>query len=119
MNIQPLRGRGAFQAIAREGRRVRRGAVTLAFLPDQTETPPRVGYSVGRRVGPAVTRNRVRRRLRAIVQELARQTETGLAPGAYLVGAGPTAATQSYRELRGQVAECLAAVAGRNGAQRV
>ena len=97
---------------------MRRGAVTVAFVPDQTESPPRVGYSVGRRVGPAVTRNRVRRRLRAIVRELAEESETGLASGAYLVGAGPTAATQSYRELRGQVAECLAAMAGRNGARR-
>ena len=97
---------------------MRRGAVTVTFLADETEIPPRVGFAVGRRVGPAVTRNRVRRRLRAIMQDVDPESEADLAPGAYLVGAGPAAATQSYRELRGQVAECLAALKGRNGARR-
>jgi ribonuclease P protein component len=118
VKIERLRGRSAYHALAQHGRRVRRGAVTLAFLADQTETPPRVGFAVGRRVGPAVTRNRVRRRLRAIMQELAGQAEAGLASGAYLVGAGPAAATQSYRELKGQVAECLAALESRDGSRR-
>ena len=58
--------------------------------------PPRVAFSVGRSVGDAVTRNRVRRRLRAAVREHAPQ----LVPGtAYLVRAAPGAAESPYSEL--------------------
>ncbi|MEA2391314.1 MAG: Ribonuclease [Solirubrobacteraceae bacterium] len=52
-----------------------------------------MAYAIGRHVGPAVTRNRIRRRLRAIVRDSA------LTPGAYLVLAGPGAATAGYDEL--------------------
>lgn len=58
--------------------------------------PPRVAFSVGRSVGDAVTRNRVRRRLRAAVREHAPH----LVPGtAYLVRAAPPAAETPYAEL--------------------
>jgi RNase P protein component len=52
-----------------------------------------------------VARNRLRRRLRAIVQELA----PTLAPGAYLVRATAEAVPASPAALRGWVAEALAA----------
>ena len=65
------------------------------MLGDTTE-PPRVAYSVGRNVGDAVTRNRVRRRLRASMREQA----SALDPGAgYLVRARPGAAQESYADL--------------------
>jgi ribonuclease P protein component len=54
-----------------------------------------VGYTIGRRVGPAVTRNRLRRRLRMLMREAAPR----LHPGAYLIGAAPEAAQLSYRQL--------------------
>jgi ribonuclease P protein component len=66
--------------------------VTVTHLPDAS-SPPRVAYSVGKRVGPAVVRNRVKRRLRAIVADLAP------GPGAYLVSVRPEAAVRSYDEL--------------------
>ena len=53
------------------------------------------GYAVGRRVGTAVARNRVRRRLRAVVA--ARAPE--LPGGAYLVSAGPGAIALRPAEL--------------------
>ena len=50
--------------------------------------PPQVAYAIGRPVGNAVTRNRLRRRLRAAVA----RHESDLAPAtAYLIGAGPDA----------------------------
>jgi ribonuclease P protein component len=70
--------------------------VTVTFLAGEAEHPPRVAYTVGRSVGGAVARNRLRRRLRAIVAEASPQ----LAPGAWLIGAGPAAATLSFGELR-------------------
>jgi len=48
-------------------------------------------------VGSAVTRNKVRRRLRAIVRT------TDLAPGSYLISVSPSAATASYAELEHHV----------------
>ena len=58
--------------------------------------PPRVAYAVGRAVGPAVRRNRLRRRLRAAVREHAAGLHDGCA---YLVSASPKATEYSYAEL--------------------
>ena len=57
------------------------------------EGPPRVAFAVGRRVGGAVARNRVRRRLRSLARA------STLPAGAWLVGAGPGAGLMSYAEL--------------------
>ena len=68
----------------------------------------RVAYAIGRRVGPAVVRNRLRRRLRAAVREIDAE-RGGLAPGAYLVSARPEAAGRPYPELRADLADALVA----------
>lgn len=68
-------------------------------------TPPRVAYAVGKRVGGAVVRNRVRRRLRAAVARHRSELQPG---AAYLVAAGPAAATASFAELDTAVAKLLA-----------
>jgi ribonuclease P protein component len=70
------------------------------------ESPPRVAYAVGKNVGSAVARNRLRRRLRAVARELT------LAPGAYLISAAPPAATMTFGELRDSVRAAAAAVTG-------
>jgi ribonuclease P protein component len=72
----------------------------------------RVAYGVGRHVGPAVTRNRVRRRLRAAIREVDRD-RGALAPGAYLVTVRPEAAGMTYVELKRSLEiACDAAVRG-------
>jgi ribonuclease P protein component len=55
-----------------------------------------VAYAISRAVGTAVVRNRLRRRLRALV---ATRGEL-LPPGTYLIGAAPGAAARSSSELR-------------------
>jgi ribonuclease P protein component len=82
--------------------------VSVAFVP-APDGPPRVAYGIGRHVGPAVVRNRVRRRLRAAAREI--HGDRGLAPGAYLVSVRPGAAQMSYAELRRRLADVTAAVA--------
>jgi ribonuclease P protein component len=80
--------------------------VSSAIVGPGTE-PPRVAYAVGRGVGGAVARNRVRRRLRA-----ATRAHAGvLIPGrAYLVGATPAAVSTPYRDLSTSLHDALCAL---------
>lgn len=80
--------------------------MTVTHLPGTGEV--RVAYAIGRKVGTAVVRNRLRRRLRAAVRELDRSTG-GLPPGAYLVSLRPEAAQCSYRELQRDLAGAIEA----------
>jgi ribonuclease P protein component len=80
--------------------------VTVTWLEADPAVPPRVAYAVGRRAGGAVVRNRIRRRLRAIIFEV----RARLHPGAYLVGASGAAASLSYEELRATVCQALGAL---------
>ena len=78
--------RSTFQALRQRGRRARRGPLTVTWLaPDPgDDRPPRAGFAIGRSVGGAVVRNRIRRRLRAALREL--QVDGRLPAGTYLLG---------------------------------
>jgi ribonuclease P protein component len=91
--IWRIRERRAFDRLRREGRRTRAGVLWCTSLTDPTVEPPQVAYALGRAVGPAVVRNRLRRQLRAALRD------RELPPGWYLIGAGPTAASQSRAAL--------------------
>jgi ribonuclease P protein component len=66
-----------------------------------------VGFVVSKAVGPAVTRNLVKRRLR----HLARERVTQLPPGSMLVvRALPAAAGAGYQELGEELDRCLTKV---------
>ena len=95
-----VRGRDSFAALSRHGRRVREGPLTVVHLP--TDAEARVAYAVGRKVGPAVVRNRLRRRLRAAWRELSPPD------GDHLVIAAPDAASLSFSELRSLLERALA-----------
>ena len=101
--IGRLGDRAGFARLRAEGRRTRAGAVTVTFAPGAPDGSARVAYAIGRRVGGAVVRNRVRRRLRAIVAQL----DPPPRPGDYLIGVGPAAAEASFGELRTMVCEAL------------
>ena len=102
--IWRVRGQSSFRALAR-GRRRRVGVleVRTAVIGSNGE-PPRVAFAVGRSVGDAVSRNRVRRQLRAAVRE----HRPLLAPDtAYLVRATPGAAATTYSELGNTLRDIL------------
>lgn len=93
--IGRLHGRAAFGRLTRDGSRVRAGALWCTYVLDPSVSPPQVAFAIGRIVGPAVTRNKVRRRLRSLLQ----QHHQGLPAGLYLVGARPAVAALSFDEL--------------------
>jgi ribonuclease P protein component len=71
--------------------------------------PCRVGFVVSKAVGPAVTRNRVKRRLR----HLMRARVAGLADGSLVVvRALPAAADASFGDLGAELDRCLSRVVG-------
>ena len=107
-----VRDRATFASLRREGRRSRRGPLTVTYLPAEPGTPPRVAYAIGTTVGSAVARNRLRRRLRALV------ATAELAPGAYLIGAGPAASLLDEAGLRRVLSEAVVSVAGTVDAAR-
>lgn len=62
-----LRTRDQYRAMGKGARIVRRGFV-LQAAPRGGQETPRFGFTVSRKVGNAVTRNRVRRRLKELVR---------------------------------------------------
>ena len=63
-----------------------------------------MAYAVGRRAGNAVSRNRLRRRLRAAVHERRDLLEPDTA---YLVGADPAATSMTFAALSESLARAL------------
>jgi ribonuclease P protein component len=102
-----VRDRAAFAAL-RSGRRGHAGSVRVTWVPEDGASPPRAAFAVGRRVGSAVARNRVRRQLRAVLAELAPE----LAPGTYLV-AYRGAPGVPFATLRENVARAAASAGAR------
>lgn len=85
--IWRLRGQASFRRLRREGRRLRSGPIVVTYVLDPHMTPPQVAFAIGRPVGPAVVRNRLRRQLRAQLRALA--GAGSLPAGLYLVGVRP------------------------------
>jgi ribonuclease P protein component len=65
-----MRRRGDFTLTVRRGKRAGRGLLTghLLIRANAGGQPPLAGFVVGRTVGGAVARNKVRRRLRSLVR---------------------------------------------------
>ena len=66
----------------------------MAWLEEDAGLPPRVAFAIGRRVGGAVVRNRLRRRLRALARGSA------LPGGVWLVSGSPGAGEATFAELQ-------------------
>jgi ribonuclease P protein component len=104
-----LRRRPDFAAVVRNGRRVGRArlVVHLEISEDAglRAGQPRAGFVVGRTVGDAVTRNRVKRRLRHVVRDRLADLPSG---ARLVVRALPAAAAASSAQLAGDLDSALA-----------
>ncbi len=102
-----LTGSARFSLAIRTGRRAGSSTLVVHLARPDSEDRPRIGFVVSRAVGNAVTRNRVKRRLRELVRDLG----DGLPNGSLLVvRALPPSAGASYAELRSDLARCLTRV---------
>ncbi|NHI15887.1 ribonuclease P protein component [Microbacterium excoecariae] len=98
-----------YRMVVRRGAR-RAGETHVVHVVDTGEPrPPRFGFIVSKAVGNAVTRNTVRRRLKAICLE----ATPSLRPGAdVVIRALPASAAAPFADLRRDVARGLARKAG-------
>jgi ribonuclease P protein component len=80
-----------------------------SFVNDPAASPLRVAFSVGRSVGSATRRNRLRRRLRVIVAAAA--ARAGIGAGWLLIGATPTATELTFEQLSAEVETLVQRVA--------
>jgi ribonuclease P protein component len=117
-----LKHRREFLTVAGSGRKsVARGLV-LQALARAEGGPSRVGFTVTKRVGNAVVRNRIRRRLRAVADELLPAAAAGVD---YVLIGRAGAEDRPYDALRRDLATALArlhldrdAAPPENGARR-
>lgn len=99
-----LRRPELFPKVYKEGKSLAAREVVLYFLYPGTEGPTRVGFSISKKVGKAVTRNKIKRRLKSILESIA----DNLRGGYILVFVGrPAAAESSFAELREAVRRLL------------
>ena len=69
-----LKRRAEFLRVAGKGRRASVHGLALQALPRGDDEPARFGFTVTRKVGNAVVRNRTKRRLREAARLLARES---------------------------------------------
>ena len=70
LKVAAARGKSVTPGLILQARRRPGAAARSIGVPDELDPQIRVGFTVSRKVGNAVQRNRARRRLRAIAQEL-------------------------------------------------
>ncbi len=94
-----------YKAVVRRGRRCS-GAHTITYVVSSGEhRASRFGFIVSRKVGIAVVRNTVRRRLKAVCLESLPDVSAG---SDIVIRALPSAATASFGDLQRDVTRCLA-----------
>lgn len=72
-----------------------------SYVLDPEVAPPRVAFAIGRAVGTAVERNRLRRRLRALL------ASSDLPPGLFLLGATPGTCERTFDDLARSIDQLL------------
>ena len=92
-----------FQKVFQEGASFANRKFVVYRLEPSGQKHFRVGISVGKKVGNAVMRNQVKRKIRAILQEL----KNDLPPIDFIVIARPTTKDLPYDEIRSNLIHVL------------
>ena len=100
-DLESLRSSQDFRKVLSNGRRQRQGAIVLVRSPGRPG-PPRLGLVVSKSSGNAVTRNRIKRRLRHAVAELQLQPGTD-----YVIIANSQVADVSFAQIQGWLSRAL------------
>lgn len=98
-----LGDRRAFLRVQGSGHKFRGRTLIMQVVKSETPGAPRVGFTVSRKVGNAVVRNRVRRRLKEIIRLAQRSLNLD---HEFVLIALPGAARASYDALQQEV-QCL------------
>lgn len=93
--MERLKSPREFSVVYSQGRPCFGRFIVVSVLPTGREVS-RVGFAVSKKIGNAVTRNKVKRRLRAIMQKVDLQVETGFD---LIIGAKRTITTASFLEI--------------------
>lgn len=96
--------RRQFALLARPLARGQSGPLRVSYAQDPDAEPQvAVAFAIGRKVGNAVARNRIRRRLRVLVDK----SSPPLAPGLYLIRCGFETESLSYEQLQHHLQRAL------------
>ena len=103
-----LRKQSEFDAVFRSGVRTKRGGLVVVGIHDDDEISKRrvvsIGFKIGRRIGTAVIRNRLRRRLKDILRRMSRHV---VGRWRLVVIATASVTNASYRELERNLWEAI------------
>ena len=111
--IWRIRDAATFARLQKYGSSSRSRYLQFRYILDAAVIPPRFAFAVSRRVGPAVVRNRIRRRLLSELRRLARTRPELLLSGDYLVRVMPGAVYLNVEELRRDVVNVLTEISRR------
>lgn len=106
---QRISTRAVYQEILKNGKKVSDGLfrITLSFNPNQSR--PKLGIIVSKKIGPAVSRSRIKR----VIREIFRLNQNLIVAEINLVViAKPDCITQEYREIEKSLLKLLDRVNG-------
>ena len=101
--MAPIQSHQTYADLRSRAVRGRSGPISVGFVPQPTWLRSEVAYAVGRKVGGAVVRNRLRRRMRAVLADKAEH----LPVGAYLVRCGPESPSLTFEQLKEAMTQAL------------